>query len=377
MTYVVAVKCGNSVLLAADTVVTATSPFGIDHEAGVSRTSFGELSISEENRFVSESSLKIFHLGKIAVAFSGNVATGQSVLEELRFEIEATPNPREAVVKCVKRLESSTLRRIATFAVGIPSKAGVSLLVFDSVNREIRESANNEVLQLGSMPAHFRQCTNSFMDKFVPYLQTSPNRLLAVLLGILQSYGTFSHLLENGVGGAFTGLHIGEKEINWQDDICYVVHAGPEKATDFVHCAIRDNVLIVNSSIIGECRYFLGKFNCPNRTAWKEKWWDSASYEVTKAEFGFVSYLNKQHRITAIIEMAGHSESKSVQFAPKIEATPTPLFKLNMTTSPKIHDLATIPLTEDNNTWKVVWKPFEPFSGIQTSPSTGVPKSQE
>lgn len=365
MTYLVAIKCGRSVILTADTAITTKHPFAPPTNWNPKRTSFDEPSISEPRRSVEEKMVKVFNLNKAAIAFCGNLKAAEDVIEGFAFALIGRDDVREALEICLSTLRKSSPGEVATFAVGFPSSHGASLLTFNTKEWTISEHASDGILQFGSMPCEFKEQTKRWMEYFAPEMKERPDRLLAVTLGILQSYGIYTSLLDDHVGGAFCGLSIDSSGVKWQDDILYAIHADPSTPVGFVHCAIRDNVFVVNSSLIDECRHFVGRINCPDLSSWKRRWWDVAFAEVAKAAFGFVTFINKQVRITTVVEMTGKRESKDIQFRPSGgSGTSEPLY-LNLSTSAKVTRHLTTPLATDGSKWKFVWLPFAPYNEFQ------------
>jgi len=370
MTYLVAIKTGGSVILAADTAITTTTrassrPFNVSETI---RTTFGESTISEPRRCVEGEMNKVIHLGKAAVAFCGDADAAEEFISDLVFSLKGRDDVREAIRISVQNCSRSAgTNSSARIAISFPSDEGAELFTIKTGNWCVTEHEPDGILQLGSMPDRFKQHTKALIERFVGKMSGRPDRLLAVTLGILQSFGTYSALLEESVGGAFCGLAVDSSGIIWQDDILYAIHAEIDIPIGFVHCVIRDNVLIVNSSLIDECRYFAGKTNCPDCLTWKKKWWEQASLLITEAKFGFVTFLNKQHRVTAIVGMAGHRESKLIQFSPDRGGIDEP-FRLNMTSSRELIELVTVPL--DQGYWKVAWKPYGPFNEMSNQPSS-------
>ena len=132
---------------------------------------------------------------------------------------------------------------------------------------------------------------------------------------MLQSYGIHDYLLPNGVGGFFTGLSVTSEAIEWQPDLLYLIDEPNKDICSGVATCMRDQYLIVNSTITNEPRVFVTTADGETDLArWSKEWEQFAKAYITNKLFDYVVLLGLEHRVVIVIEMRRKLESRALRF---------------------------------------------------------------
>ena len=318
MTYIVGWKRDDYVYVCADTVATVTQA-SAPPKYPASKTSFDELEIDEVGTSITQSAVKLLHLGRAILAICGDANVSRVAAK--RFNDELTdPNRalREAFEAALAFTESQTgLCRTIRLIVAAIDAAGPRLLAFDgNCLLQVTEFSDGDVVQFGSIPESFHDVTKQCVD-VVAQLMDDPKNRLACLVCNLQSYGINFYLLEHGVGGAFFGAYVSSTEIHWQGDILFLLYTfGADfKNMDvqLVSTGVRDNVFFI------QCR----KQECTNiltdslsgsaSGAWFVHWMPELAEMEKEAKYDYFSWLaigrtslivaeiRKQHRTPHLV----------------------------------------------------------------------------
>lgn len=362
MTYILGWKFGQYAYIAADTALTIIRPMIHDHERVVAdrTTSFGELNVSETQQVVSEGVLKLIYMDQLAVAFCGNIPTARSVVETLAIGLRQGNSPRKALEQALISNGPFDPNRQINLIVSIPTSPEPVLLAFNiDGDQRVQEIPDETVVQFGSMPQLYKNISASLLTKLSVF-KAEPDRLLMGALAIIQSYVIHDSLLQEGVGGACTGLWIGPNIIQWQRDILYILHSDLDPKLDMISSIIRDNVLIVRSNVTNACRYFGDSINGGLSGEWRHRWWDAAFHFIERGAFDFVILLNIGTRIVTVVEMRKKNQTEHFRIHATKSEIPEEAYLLETAMSPVLTRAATERIPEQDGTipFKFNWFPF-------------------
>jgi hypothetical protein len=122
-------------------------------------------------------------------------------------------------------------------------------------------------------------------------------------------------LLDDGVGGSFTGLAVTREAIAWQPDLLYLIDEPGKDIWSAVATCVRDGILIVNSTITNEPRLFVTTVNGENDLAqWTKRWGRFAQSYITNKRFDYVVLLGLTRWVVIVIELRRTLESKMLRF---------------------------------------------------------------
>jgi len=350
--------------LAADSAVTRSVAEDSQLlEAPKDTTSFGELNVYESNRTVGEGALKIINLGQVAVAMCGDLRVGRSVVRTLNTAMEHGKDPQEALRVAVRTNGPfDDPERTIQLIVASPSSPKPTLLAFNSDgNQAIQEVQEGCAIHFGSLSPAYKSVTPQFIELLRGFT-LKPQQLLVGTLALLQSYGIHEHILEEGVGGAFCGLLVQENSIEWQKDILFCIHRGMDQNFNMVSSIVRDDVLVVRSTLNNRCSYFGDSLNSGLDEKWRAEWWDPAFEFAKHGKFDFIVLLNTQFRIVTVIEMLKQQTSKHYRIVPAKGQRPEEAFRLDFAFSPTLTEDMIEPIADRNDgsmPLKFNWYPYE------------------
>ena len=215
MTYCCGWQSNSAAFVIADAAV--TSP-GITKPED--RTSFGELHAQGVDRCVEEAALKVNPIGCTAVTFAGSSMAGRLIEEYFALELNAGVSPSAALEKV---LDSSDLRNLRSKVQLIAAyhDEGHPRLISWNAGGNGAVLGHFHIVQVGSVEDVYRRITNYLLGR-VRKLNLDPTRELVNALALCQSYGSFFYLMEQGIGGVFSGAYVDASGFHWQPDILYV-----------------------------------------------------------------------------------------------------------------------------------------------------------
>ena len=355
MTYILGWKLGPAVYIAADTALTV--PGHRDQD----QSSFGERVVDRPERSVFEGCLKIFDLGGAAVAISGDVPRARRVVETFSGILEMTSNPQHSIEVALNSHGPFDPQNPISLIVAFPNSPTPTLLSFNhDGNESLIEHEEGTLVQIGSITPTHKNISGQMIAN-LNIFKEEPDRFLVCSLALLQSYGIYDYLLERGVGGSFCGLVVRERSIEWARDILYVLHRGLDPEVDMVSSLVRDQVLVVRSSISNSCRYFADEVSCVSFDDWKARWWDSAFEVTSQGRFEFVVLLNTESRIVSVVEMSRNQSSDYLKLDLLPPEGPAEAFRFDIAFSPLLSSAmteATADRGDGSIPFKLNWFPF-------------------
>jgi hypothetical protein len=310
MSYVLGWKTRSNVYVAADSMITS-APTSID-----AQSSFGERQISEGGVSVAERGLKIVVDGDLAIGLCGDSQVARSLAASLFRSYRRLRDPEAAL--------HEMLVSNGPFSKG----CGAQLIVawrgepcprLFSFNREgcggLHEYGFGEGVPLGSVRPIYKGVTQELLKRLFVVEPQGSAVYLASALGMLQSLGVRDYLVDDGVGGSFTGVRVTRQAIAWQPDLLYVIDEPGENIWSAVATCVRDDTLVVNSTLTNQARVFMTDVNDEKNLAqWVTQWGALAGGYITDKRFDFVVLLGLRHHVVIVIEMRRTLESKALRF---------------------------------------------------------------
>lgn len=296
MTYALGWRTEKAVFLAADSALTTR---GSTDAPDRLRSSFGEAHYQDSSRRVEERMPKLLLRKNIGVTFAGNVQLAVQIIQTFHAEIDKGSSPRDALQWAVGINNPQPIDRTVTIVVGYYANQHPHLLTFNSQDdHAIRE---DEVLvQAGSLHPDYKAFTEFSLAHILPGTVFEPERHLASMLGIFQTYSVFDQLMDQGVGGAFSGLLVDERGGRWQPDILFAL------GDKLISTCFREDCLLVGSPTIGESRCLIAYLPPKSNTELQRqasKAVEQGKKVQSEAQFDFVVMPNSEKKTLTLIEM--------------------------------------------------------------------------
>jgi hypothetical protein len=211
MSYILAMKILGCVYLFADGAVThqVLDPSSIERPE---HTAFGERTFVEQSGVVTDGLLKLVNFGDTAIAFCGSVVRARLVLSKFRELRSHGLNPREAIEAAVREYPKIHPHQEMTLFVTFFENERQRLLSYnqspdgthaDQWQEHDDNSGNDDnatggtgfcLLQSGSAPP-FHNFMSAAMIKEIAQCARFPRLCKALILSVLQSYGTHDYLM--------------------------------------------------------------------------------------------------------------------------------------------------------------------------------------
>lgn len=310
MSYVLGWKTQSNTYVAADSMITGTAP------SSDVQSSFGERQISGCSVSVAERALKIIVDGDLAIGLCGVFRLARSLASDVIRSYRRLHDPEAAIQEMIVSNGPFSTGCDAKLIVAWRGQPCPRLFSFNhDGSATLCEAGHGEGFQLGSASPMHKGLTWELLKRIVALEDQGPAAHLTAALGLLQSHGIHDYLLENGVGGSFTGLSVTREGIAWQPDLLYLIDEPGKEIWSGVATCVRDQNLIVNSTMTNEARVFATTVNSENDWAqWFKSWGQFAQSFITNRLFDFVVLLGLNRWVVVVIEMRRASESKVLRF---------------------------------------------------------------
>lgn len=310
MSYVLGWKTRSNVYLAADSMITS-GVTSIDVQS-----SFGERQICEGGVSVAERALKIVVDDDLAIGLCGDFRRARDLASSVFQSYRRHREPETALREMIVSNGPFPMKRAAQLIVAWRGEPCPRLFSFNHDWRgTLHELGYGEGVPLGSVRAMHKDMTQELLKRLFAVERQGSAAYLAAALGVLQSFGIHDYLLDDGVGGSFTGLIVTREAITWQPDLLYLIDEPGKDILSAVATCVRDEILIVNSTITNEPRLFVTTANSENDLAqWAKRWGRFAQSYITNKRFDYVVLLGLKRWVVIVIEMRRASESKVLRF---------------------------------------------------------------
>ncbi|MEH2056517.1 MAG: hypothetical protein V7K97_10250 [Nostoc sp.] len=297
MTYCFAWKYGDSIYLLGDTAATKSSLPTFSH------SSFGQLHDKVRSQYVEESLLKILPIAAdTAIAFSGDVQLATAIIEFLKENFCSA----ETFVDLFRKVNASLgpfdpKRPVKLLLAHAPSNGDPKLIHWDSQHG--LDSNQFDYYTIGSLTSYHAALTPQVLSVLVNRKLAS-DRILPIIIAIVQSYGIHSNIIEQNVGGIIFGLRVCNGEIIWQEHTNFVLYnstAEKFETLDFISAFVRDDVLVVNSSITNDIRGFACSVSTPSIQAWQESWNSFIATHINSDKYRYWVFLSTATKVITVL----------------------------------------------------------------------------
>lgn len=308
MTYIVGVKLTNAAILCGDSVLTIDrQPKG----ARPSSSTFGERDDVQPSQWAGEGALKIINLGNSALALSGDFRRARAIVATYAQLLTLGGPPLESFESAVLTHGPYSQGEIGLL-LAFTDEGAVRLFEFNrDDNAQITEVPDNEMVYFGSVHPMYWNQTMYWLASILLNVTDDVDGLLVSLLGILQGFGVRDYLVPQGVGGVFAGLILGQDGARWQQDTLYVL-TPPAGAFRAVSTCVRDNVLIVHSTLNEATSFFHDSMNGATNEEWHEKWRALVTSQLDHTYY-YIVFLGLKYPLLVICHMLHHRATDAVQ----------------------------------------------------------------
>jgi hypothetical protein len=343
VTYILAWKFGPTIYLVADAAVTVDQY--IVHNT---YTSFEERSVSEPGKSVYEGALKLINLEGAAIAMVGDSALAQAIARTFKEALRLTGNPREALHTAIMSNGPFDSKRSCTLVVAFPNSPTPTLLTFNfNGDQSIIEHHEDYLFSIGSIADKYTGISYPIVQILTKMFRNEPDKFLISILAFVQSYGIHEYLPEQGVGGTFCGLLVGEHSIKWQSDVLFFLYeSGRDQNARIVSSIIRDHVHVVQSLIIQQTQYFFNSVSCDSMENRNLKWRWPTYHFTDDGRFDFIVFLSCRSRIITVIEMLKHRSHRDLSITPVPSERPRESMSWHVVLSPQLVQKLDMPAPE-------------------------------
>lgn len=294
MTYCLGWKYNNNLFLLADSAVTKKTSFIVSH------SSFGELHQNIEGKNVEESLLKITPISNDSVlTFSGDVILAKSIIEFIKTSYEIHADMNHVLSSINASLGPFRSDKHVAIIVGNYSNEKASLFRWETSFPE-NVVEGEDIVWTGSLPPAFAQIGPLLIQEFMKGKMPT-ERMLPIIIPMMQSLGIHNNLIKFGVGGIFVGIQLNENGYQWNKDSFYIVADSDFLQIDYVKSLIRENALVIKSSVGNITRILFDYMNNQPIDKWINKWKDSVNVELKKGNSCFFCIMNRQFHNVIII----------------------------------------------------------------------------
>ncbi len=309
MTYCVGWVLGDAVYLVADSAATSsTIPV-------VTQSSFGQSHRVVRGEYVDEGLLKLAPVGRdAAIAYAGDVEAASKVLEFLIDHWLMFNGDLVRLQKALRNAFSPSFDRWkVSLLLALCTEVGPQLVRWGPVLGF--EVQREDQCSIGSLSAPHRALVESVL-KELRRINPPKEDVLPVVSAFIQSLGVHDDLIEHNVGGAVVGLQLDSDGIAWQPDTAYfLLGRCPEEVPDFIRVGVRDDALVVQSSIT-EAPMVLMNSAVPSWQKWHEKWNQIVASEYLQDHYPFVVFIRKDVRSITVIRRTPGREGRYMRFRP-------------------------------------------------------------
>lgn len=187
-------------------------------------SSFEEAPIINNSSIIEEADQKIYNFeNKIILTFSGEVKTGQNVLEDLIIRLSL--NPTWKVSDILTDYFDVEKPSNVSFIIGFYEESKGTMFVYQDVNKY--EFTNQDTAFVafgsGSIETNLISPLKVAIRGFIATHQPTSEAFNVAIVSILQSSSIYTRSMQIGVGGFFNGAFISDGSVFWSADVIYIL----------------------------------------------------------------------------------------------------------------------------------------------------------
>ena len=321
MTYCIGWRTKSAAFLIADAAATTRGG-----ALRGTRSTFGELHVSERGRCVEETSLKLYRWHNLGMTASGDAATIRQFARLVHRHLgRGFPEiaALQAALEEIKRL--SERRFEALFATSLCGRPRLFRLDGDGAWHYVPRM---HAVHLGSPSNRFKEFVHQVISE-VLHDRLPTDAQLVCALAACQSLTVHEYLMAEGAGGAFTGLIAERNGVRWQPDLAYILlnpsdvrridqPPVPSRETNLISCVVRDDVLFVASPHSRGTIAFLSPTTDTADAEMIERAraaYPSAALVRGEATFAYVATISRQKPIVAVVQTKGRAASPHLRLS--------------------------------------------------------------
>jgi hypothetical protein len=306
MTYSVAWKTDTAAFIVTDSAVTTFS----DHSNGDANetTSFCEQQGRlDSGKYVYENAYKIFSKSNIAYSLAGDASFGSNFINDIAYRIEVGFDVESAVKGAIDNYLDFKCEPAIEITMAFYDEQP-QLITIKNKRSTLVEFEEGLVLN-GSPTTELIEYTNTFYNVFmedylkVPLGSVSDEELLVKMIALLQSYGIHNYTIDNGIGGAYTGLSVTSIGVEHQPDICYLI-SGENPAFDSQKMATvnanEHSVCIINTDISD---IVISNYNSAVTDSYRVSLLEASRNRFDNGEYKYFIFMNTFCHVVCIVNM--------------------------------------------------------------------------
>jgi hypothetical protein len=306
MTYSVAWKTETAAFIVTDSAV--TNP--IDHHNGAPNgmTSFCERQGRlDSGNYVYERAYKIFSKSNIAYSLAGDANFGSEFINNVAFRIEMGFDVESSIRGAIDNYPNFKLKPSIEITIAFYDEHPRLITVKNARSTYVK--FEDGLVLTGSPTKELIDYTNTFHNVFMeeylkfPLGSVSDEELLVKMIALLQSYGIHNYTIENGIGGAYTGLSVTDSGVEYQPDICYLI-SGENPAFDSQKIAAvntnEHSICIINTDISD---IVISNENSDVTELCQTSFLDSSRNKFDRGEYKYFIFMNTFCHVVCIVHM--------------------------------------------------------------------------
>lgn len=309
MTFCAGWKYHGYIFLISDTLITKSEKPSSEY------SSFGQLYSETRTGFVEEALVKLVPIGEgIAVAFSGDVQIASEIIELLSDNANYVKSATD-LVHFINSMGPFDARRGVELLIAYSTANGDSELIkWDTFNGVDKSDAS--YYQIGSLKSYHAGLP-LFLINEVDRVNLDVDKILPTISSIIQSYAMQVDLIQMNIGGLVFGLSTFNGKVMWQKDTNYVLYSqNSANPISFISAFVRDNILVVNSSITDDIRMFSHSASVGLIDVKNQDWIDKIRNQLDSDRYHYWAFISiKERNIILLTRTDLDKKSNIVKFS--------------------------------------------------------------
>lgn len=256
-------------------------------------------------------------MGRAGLTFAGDVGLGRALARATSVFLAAGTPPLDAVQKALLNISPIPNDRPLSAIFGAVTDSGPALWSYASTH-QARFMPAPDIVQFGSINEYHTNLSAQFLHELILADRLHDLELLASALALIQSYGIHHALMDQGVGGHFTGAFIDAKGGHWQPDTLFMLYdsAASPLQMKCISSLVRDNVHAIGSSVTRDVRCFAHDLSIAQQGQWRNRWEAEVQDKAKNGNFGYIVFLDTRFWRVVVVEMAGQNKHRHVLYHP-------------------------------------------------------------